>query len=184
MILVINGSPNKDSKTLSVTYEIIKDSKEEIIYIDAYKIKIDSCDDCKYCHSKIGCVKSDDMDNIYDLLYKAETLIISSPIYFGAMTDQTMKIVNRFQRFYEQKFSIKDNNIPRLNNLIIVSTQGGINNDMFDGVKQTYNILELLFNPDYSVLLTVPSTDELHPLEQLKVFKKIHSIQKKMITFQ
>jgi len=62
MILVINGSPNKDSKTLKVTKEIFKDSKEEIKYLDAYTINAQSCDDCKYCHTKIGCVKRDDMD--------------------------------------------------------------------------------------------------------------------------
>ena len=101
MILVINGSPNKNSKTLSVTNEIIKGSDEEIKYINAYDITADSCDDCKYCHTKKGCVKRDDMDFIYELLYSANTLIISSPVYFGGMSDQTMKIINRFQRFFE-----------------------------------------------------------------------------------
>ena len=184
MILVINGSPNKDSKTLSVAKEILKYSNEEIKYIDTYKLNVDSCDDCKYCHSKIGCVKRDDMDGIYDLLYKAHSLVISSPVYFGAMSDQTMKVINRFQRFFEQKFSLKDSNIPRFNNLIIVSTQGGINTAMFDGVKQTYKILNLLFNPDYSEIITIPSTDLEHPLDNVKVKKHIQKIQKKMITFQ
>ena len=184
MILVINGSPNKDSKTLSVAKEILKYSNEEIKYIDTYKVNVDSCDDCKYCHSKIGCVKRDDMDGIYDLLYKAHSLVISSPVYFGAMSDQTMKVINRFQRFFEQKFSLKDSNIPRFNNLIIVSTQGGINTAMFDGVKQTYKILDLLFNPDYSEIITIPSTDLEHPLDNVKVKKHIQKIQKKMITFQ
>jgi multimeric flavodoxin WrbA len=184
MILVINGSPNKNSKTLSVTSEILKHSNEEIEYINAYKITADSCDDCKYCHTKKGCVKRDDMDIIYKLLYKANTLVISSPVYFGGMTDQTMKIINRFQRFFEQKYSLKDSNIPRLNNLFVVSTQGGINPDMFNGVFQTFKILELLFNPDYSAIVTVPSTDDFHPLDQTKVLKKIQKIKKKMITFK
>lgn len=184
MILVINGSPNKDSKTLSVTNEILKNSNEEIKYIDAYKVNVDSCDDCKYCHSKIGCLKSDDMDEIYKLLYKANSLVISSPVYFGAMSDQTMKIINRFQRFFEQKYTLKDSNIPRFNNLIIVSTQGGINTAMFNGVKQTFKILELLFKSDYSAILTIPSTDLEHSLNQIDAKKQIDKIQKKMITFQ
>ncbi len=184
MILVINGSPNKNSKTLNITKEILKYSNEDIKYIDAYKIKAESCDDCKYCHTKIGCVKRDDMDGVYKLLYNANSLVISSPVYFGSMSDQTMKILNRFQRFFEQKYSLKDSNIPRFNNLIVVSTQGGVNTDMFNGVKQTFKILELLFNPDYSSLITVTSTDRLHPLKQDKVLKQINKIQKKMITFQ
>ena len=184
MILVINGSPNKDSKTLSVTKEILKYSNEEIKYIDAYKVNVDSCDDCKYCNTKIGCVKRDDMDEIYDLLYKANSLIISSPVYFGGMSDQTMKIINRFQRFFEQKFTIRKGEIPTFNNLIFVSTQGGVNTDMFDGVIQTYKILSFLFNPDYKDIITIPSTDLTLPLKQNKAIKQIHKIQKKMITFQ
>ena len=184
MILVINGSPNKDSKTLSVTKEILKYTNKEIKYIDAYKINAESCDDCKYCHSKIGCVKKDDMDGIYELMYTAQSLVISTPVYFGAMSDQTMKIINRFQRFFEQKFTLKDKNIPRFNNMIVVSTQGGLNTEMFNGVKQTYKILELLFNPDYSAIITIPSTDDFPPLEQQKAIKQINKIQKKMITFQ
>ena len=184
MILVINGSPNKDSKTLSVTKEILKYSNEEIKYIDTYKVNVDSCDDCKYCNTKIGCVKRDDMDEIYDLLYKANSLIISSPVYFGGLSDQTMKIINRFQRFFEQKFKIRKGEIPSFNNLIFVSTQGGVNIDMFDGVIQTYKILGFLFNPDYKDIITIPSTDLTLPLKQNKAIKQIHKIQKKMITFQ
>jgi len=184
MILIINGSPNKNSKTLCVAKEIIKYSNDEIRYIDAYKIDVDSCDDCKYCHTKIGCVKSDDMNGIYDLMFEASSLIISSPVYFGGMTDQTMKIINRFQRFYEQKFSLKDMHIPKFKNFLIISTQGGINMDMFDGVKQTYKILNLLFSPEYSELVIIPSTDSRDPQEQPKVVKQIHIIQKKMITFK
>lgn len=184
MILVINGSPNEKSNTLSVTNEILKNSNEEIKYINAYDIKVESCDDCKYCHSKKGCVKSDDMDIIYKLLYEANTLVISAPVYFGGLTDKVMTIINRFQRFFEQKYSLKDSNIPRFNNFFVVSTQGGVNPDMFNGVHQTFQILKLLFNPDYSSIVTVTSTDDFHPLDQLKVMKKIQKIQKKMITFK
>lgn len=182
MILVINGSPNSNSKTLRVTNEIIRHFNEEIVFINAYKSKLDSCDDCKYCHTKIGCIKNDDMNEIYDLMFKSTSLIISSPVYFGAMTDKTMKIVNRFQRFYEQKFSLKDKNIPKFNNLLLVSTQGDINMDMFDGVIQTFKILDLLFNPGYSELITIPSTDKFDPLMQTKVIEQINRVQKKMIT--
>ena len=156
----------------------------KIKYIDTYKVNVSSCDDCKYCNTKIGCTKRDDMDDIYDLLYKASSLIISSPVYFGGLSDQTMKIINRFQRFFEQKFTIRKGDIPTFNNLIFVSTQGGVNTDMFDGVIQTYKILSFLFNPDYSEIITIPSTDLTHPLKQNKAIRQINKIQKKMITFQ
>lgn len=182
MILVINGSPNKDSKTLSVTKEILKYSEEEIKYVDTYNVNVESCDDCKYCHTKIGCTKSDDMDGIYELLFEADTLIISSPVYFGGLTDQTMKVINRFQRFFEQKFSIRDKNTPKFNNLVFVSTQGGVNTKMFTGIEVTFEILKLLFNPEYSEIITIPSTDLHHPLDKSSTKKQIQKIQKKMIT--
>lgn len=182
MIVVINGSPNLDSKTLGITKEIIKYTDKEINYVDAYTVNVESCDDCKYCKFKIGCIKKDDMEFIYELLYKADTLIISSPVYFGGMTDKVMKIINRFQRFFEQKYSMKNNDIPKFHNLIVVSTQGGADINMFNGIYETFKILNLLFTPDYSDIVTAPSTDMIHPLEQENVLAKIKEIQKKMIT--
>ncbi|MFK5883822.1 MAG: flavodoxin family protein [Candidatus Izemoplasma sp.] len=177
MILILNGSPNKDSKSLSIVNEILRSKTEEVVIINAYSQNIFSCDDCKYCTRIIGCSKSDDMTNIHELLMKASTLIVSSPIYFGALSDKVLTIINRFQRYYGQKFDIRDSNIPRLKNLIFVNTAGSKKSRMFNGVKETQWILSKLFQPENSLYIHVGETDKNVPLTRKKVINKINKIR-------
>lgn len=177
MILVFNGSPNKDSKSLSIVNEILK-NEEEVIIINSYSQNIKSCDDCKYCTKIIGCSKDDDMTDIHELLMRARTLIISSPIYFGSLSDKLLIIINRFQRYYGQKFDLKDTNIPKLNNLIFVNTAGSKKSRMFNGVKETQWILTKLFQPENSLYIHVSESDSIQPLSRKTVIKQIKQIKK------
>jgi len=180
MILIINGSPNKESKTMSVVKELLQQSNEKQIVINSYQQTIISCDDCKYCDHQIGCSKSDDMDHIHELLEQATTLIIASPIYFGGLSDQTMKIINRFQRYYSQKWVLKDLNIPQFDNLILVSTQGSDKLRMFNGAIETMNILDKLFTPKYTNNIMIPESDSTPLLTPIQL-EQIKETYKKMI---
>ena len=179
MILILNGSPNKNSKTMNVTNRLLENNDSEIALINAYKVDVESCQDCKYCDHAIGCSKNDDMNDVYTKLYKADTLIISSPIYFGALSDKLMTIINRFQRFYSQKFTLKQGSIPTFKNLILVSTQGSDKARMFNGAKETLNILDKLFEPEFISEILIPSSDQ-SPLLTSNDIEKINEIKKKM----
>ncbi len=177
MILVINGSPNTKSQSMSVTKSIIKD-KKNVKIINAYDKTITSCDDCKYCEKKIGCSKKDDMQYIYDLLKQTDTLIISSPIYFGALSDKLLTIINRFQRYYGQKFDLKEGNIPQIKNIITITSQGSTKNSMFKGTRLTHNILIKLFQPDYNKILQAKNCDIESPLNNKRITSIINKISK------
>jgi len=183
MILVINGSPNQNSKTMSVVYELLKEETDVIKVIDSYQSKIISCDDCQYCSKAIGCPKQDDFESISNLIYHASTLIIASPVYFGGLSDQSMKIINRFQQYFGQKFMIKDKNYPRPRNLIFITTQGSKKRAMNKGPKQTFNILSSLFSPQKSIQIYIADSDRTHPLQQKNTAKKIAKIKRKIINF-
>ena len=174
MILVLNGSPNKDSKTLKITKKLFDTQTEIIKIVNLYDLEFESCDDCQYCNHKIECKKKDDMHDIYDLLKKTDTLVISSPIYFGCLSDVTMKAINRFQRYFNQKFSLKDHNLPPVKNLVLVSTQGGEDKRMFRGAKETMRILSILFKPNKYVEILVPDTEKKDPLTLRKTHSQIN----------
>ncbi len=178
MILILNGSPNKNSKTMHVVNTLLN-TKEDIKTINAYDLNISSCDDCKYCEKKIGCVKKDDMQEIYKLLEQANTLLIASPIYFGAMTDKMMKLINRFQRYYSDKF-IHNIEVPTFDNLILVSTQGSQKVRMFNGALETMHILERLFAPTYYDSILIPYSDNTPLLTKIDL-DNIKKIKEKMI---
>lgn len=176
MILVLNGSPNKNSKSLSISKQLIK-GKDHIIY-NVYDLDISSCDDCKYCSKKIGCSKIDDMQEIYNLLDVIDTLIISSPIYFGSLSDKCMSVINRFQRYYGQKYDLKDISYPTIKNVITVTTQGSENTDMTAGAALTHQIICKLFEPvDNSYLYSLDS-DNAESITNPLLIKKIKDIRK------
>ena len=180
MILVINGSPNKDGKTMSITNRLLKENTKDLSIINAYDVSVESCQDCKYCDHAIGCSRNDDMNNIYTKLYQADTLILSSPIYFGGLSDKLMAIINRFQRFYSQKFTLKEGSIPKFKNIILIATQGSDKTRMFNGAKETLNILDKLFEPDYCDMILIDSSDQ-KPLLSKEDILLINQIKKKMI---
>ncbi|MCF7925221.1 MAG: flavodoxin family protein [Candidatus Izimaplasma sp.] len=140
MITLLNGSPNKKSKTMTITKKLISNYKNVIHHFDAYQMNVFSCDDCQYCKSVAGCKFKDDMVNFYDCLKQSDTLIISSPIYFGTLSDQTLQIINRLQVYYNQKYH-QNNTLTTLKNIILVVSQGSDKNYMHEGVKHTLEIL-------------------------------------------
>lgn len=181
MILIINGSPNKTSKTMSIVHELLKDTQEEIKIINSYESNIISCDDCQYCSKIVGCPKTDDFEAISNLIYHCSTLIIASPVYFGGLSDQIMKIINRFQQYFSQKIMMKDKNYPRPKNLILITTQGSKKRSMNRGPRQTFAILKSLFNPQNSSYILITNSDHVHILNQKKVIKKIANVKRKII---
>lgn len=175
MITVINGSPNKDSKTYSITSKLVENQRKHISIFNPYKMNINSCDDCTYCHHKDGCIKRDDMQSVYNSVANTETLIISSPIYFGHFTDQTMKVINRFQKYFSEKWIQKKDNVPTIKNLVIVSTAGH-NDVMFEGLHITISILEKLFSTEHTYLLFKSHSESTEILDECTI-KEIDKIK-------
>jgi len=141
----------------------------EVIHINA--LNIESCDDCKYCNHVAGCkFKHDEMPKLIDKIKQANTLVIASPIYFGALTDQLLKVINRFQQFFSAKFTL-DAPYPEVQSLFFVNTCGADNNTMFDGAKLTMNILASLLNAEHKFQFTMQNTDHLSKNDEKKIIK-------------
>lgn len=175
MILLLNGSPNKESKSLAIAKKTLANCEYKMI--NAYDYNIASCDDCKYCENKIGCSKRDSMDEIIDVLYSIDTLVISSPIYFGALSDRLLAIINRFQRFYGQKFTLNDSSTPKINTLIMITTQGSEKLFMNNGVLVTHQILTKLFEVKQDFVIQGKNCDVDDPLLDEDLQNQIKSIQ-------
>mgnify|MGYP000088055060 CR=1 FL=1 len=173
MILVLNGSPNSNSKSMTITNQLIAD-KKNVKLINAYDIELDSCDDCKFCTTNIGCVKSDDMDQIYQFLEETDSLIVSSPIYFGALSDKMMKIINRFQRYYGQKYDLEDLNFPTIKTIIFITTQGSEKSKMINGANLTMDIVSTLFEAKNIYSINSFQSDDFDPIKNEVIINKIN----------
>lgn len=138
---------------------------KDIEAINAYDFNVAPCDDCKVCSHKPWCKHKDMMDTLVQKLFTVDTLVIISPIYFGALTDQTLKILNRFQRFFGAKFDLNAP-YPFLKRIYIVSTCGADNPAMFAGAELTLSILKSLFNAKHAELFSALNTDTINPLDE------------------
>ena len=163
MIVILQGSPNPMGNTNQVLEEIIKESNEECIYFDAYKNPIKSCTDCKYCSFKKGCKNKDDMITIYDAIDKADTLIITSPLYFATLTGELINMLSRFQTYYSGKYERHDSN-PTIKKAFFLVTAGGSWPTMFQGVIETFKIIQSLFNINETRSLFIPNCDTIPPI--------------------
>ncbi len=156
--MLINGSPNKNGFSMTLADAIF----DENTVHHAYEMSIESCTDCGFCDKRPACIFDDDMDAIISALHHDDTLILASPIYFGALSDKLLAILNRLQMLFKKKFTHKQE-IPDIKRLYIVATCGAGNAVMFDGAHLTLTILKQLFNAETARLFTLKGTDAMHP---------------------
>lgn len=176
MILVLNGSPNKKGNTMFVVKELLQGVNEKIHYINVYDERINPCTDCKYCNYREGCKQNDIVQNIYSLLEKTDCLIIASPLYFATLSGELINLISRFQTYYAGKYIRKTKN-PIIKKAVLVVTAGGNWPTMFDGVKETFNILKLLFCFEKSMEILIPNCDENNSIPDKKTFNQINNVK-------
>lgn len=108
-ILVLNGSPRPKGNTKQMVdafREGAKSAGHRVDVIDVCKKRIGGCLACEYCHTKGSgvCIQKDDMQEVYSLLWKADMLVIASPIYYHGISGQLKCTLDRFySAAYPQK---------------------------------------------------------------------------------
>jgi hypothetical protein len=71
-----------------------------------------------------------------------------------------MTIINRFQPYFEKKFT-HNIPVPTIKNIYLISTCASTSQTMFDGPSVTLNILKDLFSATNTKTLTLTNTDDL-----------------------
>lgn len=109
MILGISTSPRKNKNTeflVKKALENIKKCNTEIISLAELEVK--PCTSCDACKDKAECIIDDDMQKIYELLKRADGIIIASPVYFGNMSAQCKALIDRTLMLRRHKMALKD----------------------------------------------------------------------------
>lgn len=103
-VLLINGSPRKDSNTELALNEIVKSLKEESVETEVISIgnKIVGCMACQAC-SKLGkCVIDDEVNKVAEKLKDADGIVIGSPTYFASTSGAVISFLDRL--FYSRSY--------------------------------------------------------------------------------
>ena len=96
-IVGISGSPRKKATeyVLKEALSSLKDEKFETKLFTVRDKEIAPCKHCDYCLKNKECVNKDDMFEVYNLLKKADGIIMASPMYNGSISAQIKAIMDR-----------------------------------------------------------------------------------------
>lgn len=133
-VLILKGSPRAKGNSAILADRAADGASEaganvESIFIQSLIIK--PCASCDRCHIEgKGCVLDDDMQQIYPKLRQADSILISSPIFWFTYSAQTKLVVDRWYALLEKGgHALKD----KLFGIILtygdtdLYTSGGIN---------------------------------------------------------
>ena len=99
-IVLLSGSPRKGGNTDQLAAAFIKgaeDAGKSVALFQVAHMNISGCMGCGACFEKdrSGCAQKDDMEQIYEALREADTLVLASPVYFFNVTAQLKLAVDR-----------------------------------------------------------------------------------------
>lgn len=146
-MVVIFGSPNLHGNTralLSAFTHHFESSDEWLISeFNAYELMVHPCTDCKICSKKEQCV-FDDLNEFDRQLRQCDLLVWASPIYNSSFPSPVKAILDRTQRYFEARFSLKMRPpIKKHRKAVLLLTMGS--DDEF-GVKVTCYQLKRAFS--------------------------------------
>lgn len=159
--LVIFGSPHKNGFTDSVCNYFTSriTTKYDVKIINAFESNFRPCIDCKKCRELRTCIFKD-MDQ-FDLLFRSSDLIIiASPLYNFSFPAPLKSIIDRFQRYYSEKYYL-NSKLPQ-KSAILLTTCGRQNNDKWMQIfKNQTSIFLKSINIDLIHTIYLKNTDNL-----------------------
>lgn len=98
-VLIIKGSPRTKGNTATMADIFAKGAIENHNAVTEIVLKdktIIDCSGCAICQQNGGkCVQDDDMNEIYDEMYKADVIVLACPVYFYTWPSLMKRMIDR-----------------------------------------------------------------------------------------
>ena len=152
-VLGISGSPRIGGNTDILLDKALegaasRDAKAEKIILN--KLKFSGCQECDDLKDDGSCIVNDDMQSVYKKIEEADVIILASPIFFGSLSAQTKKMVDRFQCPWRAKYILKKDIFTKKKKGAFISVEGTQRKDFFDNAKSIVRNLFATINADYT----------------------------------
>jgi multimeric flavodoxin WrbA len=98
-VVGIVGSPRQRGNTEILTRIALEEIGKEGLKTELISLagkKIEPCDGCRRCLKTGKCHIKDDFEAIFAKMKKADGIILSTPVYYGAATPQVTAFISRF----------------------------------------------------------------------------------------
>ncbi len=107
-ILVLLGSPHKQGYTMRMLeyfLQCLPMEERQVEVFDTYRETPAPCSACGWCATHEGCAIRDSFSQLDHLLRECDLLIVASPIYNLSFPAPLKAVVDRFQQYFEARFS-------------------------------------------------------------------------------
>jgi multimeric flavodoxin WrbA len=97
-VLGITSSPRKNGNTEILMNEALKAAGMEGCETEIFRMsekQVAPCDACHTCFEVGNCIIQDDMQELYEMLERADGVIFGSPVYFGSVSAQGKAVMDR-----------------------------------------------------------------------------------------
>lgn len=130
-LLGLSGSPRKGGNTDILVQTALKTATEKGIdkeFIRLADRNINPCRGCLNCKEDGNCIQNDDMQGLYELLNKAEYIVVGSPVYFATVSAQTKAFIDRLIALIDEDFQPR---LPHGKRALLLFSQGDTNRDAY-----------------------------------------------------
>lgn len=138
-IVVLSASPRLGGNTDILSDSFISGAEQaghQVTKIRVANRSIGGCIDCKHCFQVPGvCSQEDDMTEIYSYLYKADVIVLTTPVYYFGMAAQLKVVIDRL-------FATFHKSLP-ISGCVLLSVYGDTNTAVVEPLIAHYNCLAL-----------------------------------------
>lgn len=98
--LVFFGSAREKGHTKAMVDLFLENLEGDKEIIDAYRMEVAPCKDCRFCWHKKGCSIKDGMQDIYKKIEEADNIVLASPMYFHSISGRLKTVIDRLQVYW------------------------------------------------------------------------------------
>ena len=140
-ILGIQGSPRKQGNSHHLLREVLgacEDQGAQTHWIQAGEDGIEPCRELLVCEKKGFCPIRDEMASVYGQIYRADAIVLASPVFFYNVSAQLKVLIDRCQMFWGRRYKLglahPRATLRRGSLLAVAASQG---NRLFEGLELT-----------------------------------------------
>jgi len=107
LVLGLQGSPRRNGNTDTLLTSFLAEAERlgaRIHNLPVAEKKITPCKECKTCEREGFCVISDDMQEIYSLLWRADIIVMATPVFFYGPPAQMKALIDRSQALWSRRY--------------------------------------------------------------------------------
>jgi len=140
-VLGIQGSPRKQGNSSTLLSAFLAEAQQlgsETFALDVASKTIHPCIGCGTCEREGFCALHDDMEEVYPLLWKADVIVVATPIFFYNVPAHLKALIDRCQTLWSRKYihKISDPGFQRRKGYVLsVGATKGKN--LFEGLTLT-----------------------------------------------